>query len=145
MTRRHLAVALVLVPALVLAWAPTRAAAETSDRLNVTIPFGFVVGQTLLPAGQYQVKASDTNPSVVWLISPDRQHVANVGTQWGGSPSRGSEPKLLFKVYGDTHFLSEVRIPGEDGRMVALTRGEVQTELAHLAELKTVHQARSRS
>lgn len=144
MTRRHLTAAVALVPALILAWAPAKAMALTSDHLNVKVPFRFVVGDTVLPAGQYRLQVGDTNPSVVWFVSPDGEHVANVVTQWGGSPAEGSHAKLLFEVYGTTHFLSEIRIPGEDGRSVALTRNEVESELAHLAAARAENGTRSR-
>jgi hypothetical protein len=40
----------------------------------------------------------------------------------------------VFEVYGKTHFLSRILIPGEDGRMVPLPRHEVESELARIAE-----------
>jgi hypothetical protein len=144
MTRHYLTGALAFVAALILAWAPTKAMALTSDYLNVKVPFQFVVGNSVLPAGQYQLQVDDTEPSVVWFVSPDGEHVANVVTQWGGSPAEGAQAKLLFDVYGTTHFLSQIRIPGEDGRLVALTRDEVASELAHLAAARAQNGAPSR-
>jgi hypothetical protein len=143
MTRLRVALALV-VPALILAWAPS-AAALTSDNLNVKVPFAFVAGQSLLPAGQYHVKAIDKNPSTVWLVDSSGRHVANVVTDWGGSPFTGDHAKLLFKVYGHTRFLSGVLIPGENGRVVALTPSQVGTELGHLAAVRAGERARARS
>ena len=132
MQRRFWTFALALVPALVLGWAPTRAFA--AEELKVNVPFQFVVGDSVLPAGPYRVQASDTNPSVIWFFSPNGHHVANVATEWGGSLFRGADANLRFKMYGKTHFLSRILIPGEDGRMVPLPRHEVESELARLAE-----------
>lgn len=132
MTRRFWAFAVALVPAFVLGWAPTRALA--AEELKVNVPFQFVVGDSVLPAGSYRIQASDTNPSVIWFFSPNGHHVANVATEWGGAPFSGSDPRLRFEVYGKTHFLSGILIPGEDGRMVPLSRHEVERELARLAE-----------
>ena len=35
----------------------------------MNVPFQFVVGDSVLPAGMYHVYASATNPSVIWFFS----------------------------------------------------------------------------
>jgi hypothetical protein len=112
-------------------------AAAASDDITAKVPFSFVVGSTVLPAGDYTVRASWSNPSLVWIVSPQGDHVAAVDTEWGGWT--GGTPDLKFSVYGSTHFLSRIDLPGEAPRRVALTSKEVERELARLAESRAAN------
>jgi hypothetical protein len=110
------------------------ASAQTDpETLHVTVPFRFIVGETVLPAGQYEVKAAGVDPSVVWFTSQDGQHVAVVSTIWGGEEFNGPDAKLAFDVYGGHHFLSAIEVPGEGYREVTLPKKGVEQELARLA------------
>jgi|WetSurMetagenome_2_1015567.scaffolds.fasta_scaffold43572_4 hypothetical protein len=109
-------------------------ATADTDEISAKVPFAFVVGNTVLPAGQYTVRASWSNPSLVWIVSPRGRHVAAVDTTWGGWPVAKAD--LKFAVYGRTHFLSRIDLPGEGPRRVALTPKEVEGELARLAAVR---------
>ena len=100
------------------------------------VPFRFVVGSEVLPAGRSNLRAETMDPSVIWIESANGQSVAVTNMLWGGRVYKGSRADLAFKVYGHTHFLSRINIPGDDPRVVPLSRTEVDQELARLAEVR---------
>ncbi len=134
MKTRLLISTLVLGSALTLASTPARAAEFPPDELKVNVPFRFVVGESVLPAGRYTVHPGDVDGAVVWFVSPNGHHVAVTATQWGGPSFEGNSAHLRFRVYGTTHFLSSIQIPGEASRFLPLPRSNVENELARLAE-----------
>jgi hypothetical protein len=143
MTRRSLAFALALVPALIMLGTPAKASAlDAAQALIANVPFSFVAGGTMLPAGRYEVRTG-SDPAVIWFISPDGRHAAAVATEWGGSPFEGNQPRLKFDVYGHTHFLSMVRVPGENARLIPVTPNVVESELAKLDEQGALARVRS--
>jgi hypothetical protein len=132
MTKTHWLLSLVLVPALLLIGAPVKAAFAT-DELSVKVPFRFAVGTAILPAGNYEIRTSDVDPAVIWFTSPNGRHVAVAATEWGGGGFQGDHAELQFAVYGHTHFLSKIEVPGEDGRSVSLTKDEIALDLSRVA------------
>ena len=104
--------------------AAASAFAQGSSSLTVQVPFGFHVGNTLLPSGEYRVEA-DAGPGVVRLRSSDCKSAAMilshpVSTRYNDGPA-----KLVFTKYGDQYFLSQVwgRGPGV-GRELPTSRRE---------------------
>ena len=98
-------------------------------RMTVQIPFGFHVGATMLPSGEYTVdthsfqgvvrlKATDPNSKASALILSN-------AVQTYATPDHG---KLVFNRYGNEYFLSQVWNPGSNtGRELRKTRLEVET------------------
>jgi len=138
MTRRLLVLLAILAPSLLQA-APARAQVLNADELTVDVPFQFVVGDVMLPAGRYDVRAAADGPSVVWFASSNGAHTAVANTIWGGAVFDGRDAVLQFKVYGNTHFLSRIDIPGEGGRALSVTSEEVEQELVRVAEQRVAH------
>jgi hypothetical protein len=102
--------------------------AQGSQKLTVQVPFGFHVGNTMLPSGEYTVD-TDVAPSVVRLRSADSKSAAMIITipvQTLDAPSIG---KLVFNKYGDEYFLSQVWKSGYNtGSELRKTR--LETEVA---------------
>ena len=138
MTRRILVLLAILVPSLLHA-APARAQMLNADELTVDVPFPFVVGDAMLPAGRYDVRAATDDPSVMWLTSSNSAHTAVANMTWGGAVFDGRDADLRFKVFGNTHFLSRIDIPGESGRVLPVTSEEVEQELVRVAEQRVAH------
>jgi len=113
------------------AFAALPARAQAPDEVQVRVPFSFIVGNQMLPAGHYSVTAEEDMPSVLFFRSADGLHTAIVDTQWGTSRVTAT-PTLRFALYGTTHFLTGVRLVGESLRMVPVTRRDVTLELARL-------------
>lgn len=121
----------VLVLAGFVGGVSANAASFDADRpMTTTVPFRFVVGTTVLPAGQYEIRTSTADPTIIWLVSPNGQHVAVTNTIWGGDPFEGSHPDLAFEVHGKVRFLERIDVPGEPERLVAVTPQEVEQGLA---------------
>jgi hypothetical protein len=106
---------IVLGLSLVLSALPGHA--QDSDRVNVTIPFDFVVGAKQLKAGDYVVE-SVLDGRALKLRSKGgdvRQTALTVPV----TNQTGNHERLLFHHDGDQYFLSQVWFWGdEDGREV---------------------------
>jgi hypothetical protein len=94
--------------------------AQDSDRVNVTIPFDFVVGDKQLTAGDYVVESSLDGRALKFRSKGgDVQQIAFTVPI---TNQTGNHERLLFHHDGDQYFLSQVWFWGdEDGREV--TRG----------------------
>jgi hypothetical protein len=99
-----------------------------SRSLRVTVPFDFYVGETMLPAGDYEVAPFVNN--LVTVQDPARHMVATIPTI-PVSKVFGEivPPKLIFTQYGQDHFLSQMWWGSRSvGSMSILSKRE--TELA---------------
>lgn len=103
--KRLLFLTIALAAAALLVATPSRAQQITAE---VTIPFSFYVSNTELPAGTYHVSESyrhfvrirnvETQDSALVSTLPNNKTVTDSGT-------------LVFRRYGEMHFLSEIRSP----------------------------------
>ena len=80
------------------------------QRLTVQVPFGFHVGNSILPAGEYTVY-TDT-PNVLRLRSDDFKSSVMIQTNAVEKLKAPSQGMLVFNKYGDEYFLSQVWKPG---------------------------------
>jgi len=102
--------------------------AQGSQNLNVRVPFGFHVGNSMLPSGEYTVY-TDVSPNVLRLRSADSKSSAMIITiplQTFGTSSQG---KLVFNKYGDEYFLSQVWKAGSNTGS-ELRKTQRETEVA---------------
>jgi hypothetical protein len=85
-----------------------------SETIKVDVPFRFVVGDTTLPAGTYEIEigVGKVNPPVLAFqtrTTPDGdlvyKKVMALASQ-GDVPEDG--PRLVFRQVGDLHFLEKV-------------------------------------
>jgi len=97
-----------------------------SDRINVTIPFDFVVGDKQLKAGDYVVESLlDGRALELRSKGADVQQIAFTVPM---TNQTGNHERLLFHHDGGQYFLSQVWFWGdENGR--ALTRGAQEKSL----------------
>src|SRR5262249_12724065 len=114
---RNLSVALFAAATLV---------AQGSQPLTVQVPFGFHVGNSVLPAGGYTVYTE--GPShILRLRSDDSKSAAmiqSIGVQKLNAPRQGM---LIFNKYGDEYFLSQVWAAGVNtGRELVKTKREFE-------------------
>jgi len=93
-----------------------------SARLTATIPFAFYTGDTVLPAGQYDVRTIGNG--VIRLYNQ------GTGTSIMFLTNRVSSltdfsPRFVFNRYGEDHFLSQVWWgDGSDGNALPSPRAE---------------------
>ena len=84
---------------------------QGSQRLTVQVPFGFHVGNSILPAGAYTVD-NDPAPNVLRLRSDDFKSSVMIQTNSVQKLKAPSQGMLVFNKYGDEYFLSQVWKPG---------------------------------
>jgi hypothetical protein len=95
-----------------------------SARAN--IPFPFVVEKTTLPAGEYDFVVANNLESIrVVSVKSGPSAEALVITALGGEiHTTPNDSHIVFDVVGNTHFFSELWIPGMDGFLVHATKGK---------------------
>ena len=104
---------------------------ESDVTIEANIPHAFVVEKTTLPAGKYTIKVADPNgdPSVMEIRSANG-HTAVAFETEGMQPRQApNKTELVFDKVGDTYFLSEVLVSGDDtGARLPKTRMEERLE-----------------
>jgi hypothetical protein len=94
-------------------------------QLRANIPFGFMVGSEVFPAGVYNVARVGNDASVLAIRSSDGRKSAWFLTFGTSSPEAREEASLVFNRYGDQYFLKEVWTVGDvTGRQLFPSRGE---------------------
>jgi hypothetical protein len=99
---------LCVVPALGESW-------ETKAKTNV--PFEFMAGDTVLPAGVYTVQTAITSPSRLIITNKETGASAIVSSLdiiLSSSRSMAPITKMVFAYDGSRHVLHQVVIKGDD-------------------------------
>jgi hypothetical protein len=110
--------------------------AQATDQAILRVPFQFVAGNTVLPAGTYTVRAGESDPAVLWIVSTNGRRVSIVATNFGGRLNARSRPLFQFRKYGDAYLLAQVAMPGESVRQVPLPENVVEQDLVKVARLR---------
>jgi hypothetical protein len=142
--KKHLYSVSVTV-SLLIAMAVVAAHAGTSANATATIPFGFTAGSVSYPAGKYTI--GETEMQGVLALRNARRHVWFISTLYSESGYDHAKPRLVFRRYGDRHFLTQVSFgidggrilpmsPAEreflKGRSAALSKNELKPELVYI-------------
>lgn len=100
--------------------------AEMTPRMTAHIPFGFHMGNSMLPAGEYTVD-TDPGPGLVRLRSADSKSSVTVLANGVQTLSIPGDSKLIFTKYGDEYFLSRIWRAGSDtGNELRKSRRETE-------------------
>jgi hypothetical protein len=113
-----------------LALLMSAAADAQTTQLNVTVPFEFIAGDTVLPAGDYDVHSTGLWGGKALSI---QNVTSRAGTfllsTWSQLAKTSDSNKLVFYRYGQKYFLAEVwTVSTNIGRKMPLDQR--QTELA---------------
>lgn len=95
--------------AVALLLAPIAAVAQDQHQLRVSIPFSFVAGDTLAPAGDYRLEIDSTR-NIISFWSPDTSTSMLLLTMKGYPDNTRSY--VRFHRYGGQWFLQEVAANG---------------------------------
>jgi hypothetical protein len=98
---------------------------QSPESIKAKIDFPFTVEGKVLPAGNYEF--TRTNPPVDFRVTEEGKNVTMVPIMTRLSGEMHTTPQdahLVFDVVGDTYFLSEIWIPGEDGYLFLVTKGK---------------------
>jgi hypothetical protein len=120
--------------------------AQAQEMLVVNIPFDFVAGNMTLPAGEYSIKVTAPERTLLLIDRKDAAASAFMNTNPVVKTEMQTESKMIFNRYGDRYFLSEVWSAGNSrGRqlsksrremeMAQITKSETQSQVTLVAEL----------
>ncbi len=107
------------------------AAFAQSQSLRVTIRHAFTAGEKQFPAGQYQI-SRDPGLRFIRIAAADGKNAAQVPILTRIAASTHNTPKdahLVFDKIGQTHVLSELWIPGQDGFVLNAPTGQHEHEV----------------
>ena len=111
--------------ALFLAVGTASMSADSFYQLRTNIPFGFMVGSEVFPAGAYSVARVGSDASALVLRSSDGRKSTAFLTFGTSSLEAREKASLVFNRYGDQYFLKEVWTVGDvTGRQLFPSRGE---------------------
>jgi hypothetical protein len=112
--------------------------AEMTPRMTAHIPFGFHVGNSMLPAGQYTVD-TDPGPGLVRLRSADSKSSVTILANGVQTLTTPTESKLIFTKYGDEYFLSRIWRAGSDtGNELRKSRRETEVAATSRRGVQTI-------
>lgn len=110
-----------------------------SERSKITnIPFDFIVGEKMLPAGEYTVAPNRSDSLNVWLVQSRDGHVNALFTTGSVRATETQEKtRFVFHQYGDQYFLSQIwTIGGNSGRELLMPR--LEREVAKNSTRQTI-------
>jgi len=106
---------LALCLATVVGGVVANAQVSSVPQIEANVPFDFVVGDTRLPAGKYQITAVDENSNKVLEIRSTNSRTA-VMFDTEDDQTRGnqieSKTELVFDQVGGQYFLSQIWVAG---------------------------------
>jgi hypothetical protein len=104
--------------------------AQSESSGVIKIPFNFVIGQKILPAGEYTIRPNRISSKTVWRVQGNDAHAgAFFLTVPVWARETQEKTKLVFHKYGNQYFLSQIWIPGDNsGRELSMPR--LERELA---------------
>ena len=102
-------------------------------KLKAMIDFPFTAAGKVLPAGQYEF-SRDTMAPVFRVQGEDKSFVmAPVLTRLSAAiHTTPGDAHLVFDKVGETYFLSEVWIPGEDGYLLHAEKGKHEHKVVNI-------------
>ena len=104
------------------------AAHAQSHTANIHVPFEFVAGGKMLPAGDYQI--SEANLSPVLLIQGKAGNSVSVITTNRSAGTRIDNAKLTFERRGSEVFLSGIDMPYQSVHLPVPKAGNATLSLA---------------
>ena len=129
---------LVSIIALAFTTALLANAQTGSQTLRANVPFDFVVGDKTLASGEYAVAPINEDATGIRVSGRNNHQNAirlSIPVQTKGSSNRAM---LIFHRYGEQYFLSQVWLPGSEGREMLKSKAEraAERELSKLASNK---------
>jgi hypothetical protein len=94
-----------------------------SYQLSAKIPFSFRVGNTILPAGQYEL-GNTAGKSVLQIRNRTTGHGNYISTGFGDENKAHQRNVLVFHRYGDVYFFSEMWNESGAGSKVPVSKSE---------------------
>jgi Tfp pilus assembly protein PilW len=128
--------ALVMAGMMALTAMASTRVAQAQELLVVNIPFDFVAGNMTLPAGEYSIKVSAPERTLLLIERKDAAASTFLNTNSVATTEIQTESKLIFNRYGDRYFLSQVWTEG-NSRGRQLLKSAREKEMAQIAKIET--------
>lgn len=99
--------------------------AQSARRTVIHIPFDFVAGEKVLPAGTYRVEAVRRDSYTLWEVrsTAGRAGAVVMTSAIGSGAASEAEPRLVFRKYAETYVLAQFWPSGDSkGREVVQSR-----------------------
>ena len=109
----------------VFGFAVVPARAQTVYGVRAEVPFDFIVGNNTLPAGKITVRRTNSGEAgpLEVINHSERQLTLRMGRRLTGTEAT-ARGKLVFRRYGNKHYLAEVWIPGYKAIAVLKSKSE---------------------
>ena len=104
---------------------------DTGVIIRADVPYAFMVGDTTLPAGKYEIRTLDDMTGVLELSSVNGHTtvIVDAETVKTKDQSIANKCELIFNKVGDRYFLSQVFVAGSStGSELAKSRMEKRLE-----------------
>jgi len=112
--------------------------------VKANVPFDFVVGNQVLPAGEYLVTPQGSAGQAILIRSTDSKSAAMTVTFSCASANPSKDTKLVFHALGGRYFLSQIWAQGySQGRELRKSSAEIEMAKNHQAAGEFVLAARS--
>lgn len=96
------------------------AMAQISTRVTFDAPSVFYAGDVEMPAGSYTVSVPNADDNLLLIEDADRSHSVFVEFAVTSSVNPHTQSDVTFDKYGETEFLSQVWVEGQDSGMQIL-------------------------
>lgn len=119
-----------VIAALAVMSAASVTIASAQTRVVAKVPFDFVVGETVMPAGSYLVQSVADETGVVSVESADGRFAAVTLAQSTTSFEPAAAPHLVFDKFGGRYFLASVVADAGNEQEILLTPAKMEREIA---------------
>jgi hypothetical protein len=113
---------------------------ESDVTIKANVPYAFVVGDTTLPAGEYTIRVAEGFSGVLMIRSDTGKTTVLFETEPVTASSPGDKNELVFDKIGDTYFLSQVFVSGDDSGS-QLLKSKMQRRLEEGGSTATAHKS----
>lgn len=115
----------LLVAAAALAFGSAAYSQEVN--LRAKVPFDFVLGDKVYPAGEYALQTVMANNSSLYLKNAEKPKPALLLTDLHTASTPAKHSELIFHRFGDTYFLYQVWVAGSEvGREFSKSKTEIR-------------------
>lgn len=109
---------LTLILTLAFVTAVVSANAQTPSYIKANVPFQFVIGDRMLPAGNYTVKGMTITSDAIQVRNEDGNTSAMRLTNTMEARASQQQAKMVFHRYGNQYYLAEVWDGVSNGRQL---------------------------
>ena len=131
--------AVAFVGMVVILLATGVASAQSTDPIQFSTPFAFVIGDQQVPAGEYMVSVVSPTGTLSFRSSDGAVSVL-IGSIPVQSTQTAQRFKLIFNRYGDHYYMSQIWTPGyRTGRTLVPRTTELELAKSQKPQVVTVY------